>query len=131
MLFRTYEPGKGTNGSLWYDGMFICHTIELPWENNRHSISCISEGMYQLNRCYSEKFGWHISLKNVPERSLIRIHPANNALKELRGCIAPVTQLLGPGIGTESVQAMNRLTGLLFPVLKKGESVYVTIKTES
>ena len=127
-LFRTYTLGKGTNGDLWLDDKFICHTIELPWKNNEPTISCIEEGIYSVVRCYSKKFGWHFSLKNVSGRKFILIHPANNAQEELRGCIAPVTKLLSPGIGSDSKKAMDQLTGLVFPVLKKGEPVYLIIK---
>jgi hypothetical protein len=31
---------------------------------------------------------------DVKNRKLILFHPANNALKELNGCIAPVTKLV-------------------------------------
>jgi hypothetical protein len=128
-LLRTYTPGKGTNGELWYAGTLICHTIELPWLRNEHNISCIPEGQYQVNRCFSTKFGWHLSMRNVPGRKLILMHPANDAMKELRGCIAPVMEVLRPGIGYHSVEAMKKVTDLVFPEFKKGNTVYLTINS--
>ncbi len=127
LLKRTYKTGLPTNGNLFYTGKLICHTIELPWLDNVQNISCIKEGTYVLNRCYSEKFGWHFIIKDVPNRKFIAIHPANDALKELRGCIAPVSDLLRTGIGTDSRKALKLLTDLAFPALKKGETVYLII----
>jgi len=129
LLDRTYKTDLPTNGSLSLNGNHVCYTIELPWKNNEPNVSCIEEGTYLLNRCYSEKFGWHLILKDVRDRKFILIHPANNALEELRGCIAPVTDLLRPGIGTDSKDAMTHLCSLVFPVLKKGEKVYLIISS--
>ncbi|WP_371559569.1 DUF5675 family protein [Flavobacterium sp. Arc2] len=58
---------------------------------NQRWISCIPEGEYVLQKWFSPKFKWHIHLQNVPRRDFILIHPANDAKKELLGCIAPVT----------------------------------------
>lgn len=94
VLTRTYFP-EGTNGKLVHEGTIICHTIELPWKDNLSQVSCIPEGEYFIEKRYSSRFGWHLEVLNVPNRSLILFHPANNALNELRGCIAPVSQHSG------------------------------------
>ena len=99
-LERIYYPG-GTNGNLYLNGAGLCHSIELPWKGNEPRRSCIPEGKYELSKRYSAKFGWHLLVKNVKDRSLVLIHPANNALKELKGCIAPVSFLTGAGRGTK------------------------------
>ena len=58
LLKRTYMAGLPTNGSLSLkDGVHVCYTIELPWLDNRHYVSCIEEGIYALSRCYSKQFG--------------------------------------------------------------------------
>ncbi|WP_238407275.1 DUF5675 family protein, partial [Flavobacterium psychrophilum] len=100
-LLRTYFP-DGTNGKLECEGKFICNTIELPWKNNETKVSCIPEGKYFIKKRYSKKFQWHLEILDVKNRSLILFHPANNALRELNGCIAPVTKLSGPGLGPVS-----------------------------
>ncbi|WP_369818094.1 DUF5675 family protein [Pedobacter sp. R20-19] len=41
-LCRTYLKG-GTNGKIYYQHGLICERIELPWRNNKRSISCIPE----------------------------------------------------------------------------------------
>jgi hypothetical protein len=93
-LKRRYFP-NGTNGQIECEGKVICNTIELLWRNNESSVSCIPEGKYLLKKRYSQKFKWHIEIRNVPNRAAILLHPANNALKELNGCIAPVTKISG------------------------------------
>lgn len=108
---------KGTNSELRYNGKLVCFTIELPYLNNLRSKSCIPEGIYTLSKRYSKKFGWHLLVNQVPDRSLILFHPANNALKELRGCIAPVTNITGEGIGSQSIKAFDKLKALVFPLL--------------
>lgn len=111
---------NATHGKLFLNGDFITHTIELPWRDNRKQISCIPEGTYQLRRRFSAKFKWHYVLLNVPDRSYILIHPANNAQKELQGCIAPVSTVISEGIGTASRKAMQVLLDVLDLHRKKG-----------
>ncbi|MEI8075245.1 MAG: DUF5675 family protein [Bacteroidota bacterium] len=126
-LIRTYYP-EGTNGSLMHGDLLICSSIELPWRENRHQVSCIPEGSYVLVKRYSPHFQWHFELKDVPERDLILIHPANNAELELKGCIAPVTKLVGAGMGLESRMALERLKLLINPAIDKSETVFIHIK---
>ena len=106
-LHRTYFK-EGTNGALFHHGVFMGFAIELPWLENQKMKSCIPEGVYTLKARYSEKFSHHLILENVPGRSLILIHPANDAKKELLGCIAPVTFLSGIGKGTASKPLIPR-----------------------
>jgi hypothetical protein len=130
LLTRTYAPG-GTNGRLFYNGRLLVYTIELMWKNNRAGVSCIPEGQYELKKRFSLKFGWHLLLMNVPGRALILIHPANDAMQELKGCIATVTVLTGPGRGLQSRAALKQLTGLVFEALARKETIFLTIKSDS
>lgn len=127
-LIRTYFP-NGTNGELFYDGKRICYTIELPWLNNKSQISCIPEGRYELEKRYSEKYKHHLQVKAVAKRSYILIHPANDAKKELKGCIAPVSILTAEGKGLRSRIARDKLHAIVYPELDKGNKVFITIKT--
>ena len=124
-LIRTYFP-NGTNGVVLLQ---LCNSIELPWQNNQHQISCVPEGRYELRKRYSPKFGWHLQVMDVPGRDLILMHPANDALKELEGCIAPVSLLTAEGKGSESRVALGKITSLVFPELEKGNKVFITIKS--
>ena len=127
-LIRTYHP-DGTNGEIRYNNARLCHSIELPWLNNRPQLSCIPEGRYELVIRFSHRFQWHLQLKNVKGRDLILIHPANNAKKELRGCIAPVSILASPGKGYKSRMAFELLFGIVFPALDRNEPVFLHIKS--
>lgn len=128
-LIRTYFP-EGTNGSLLHGNMPICSCIELPWRENRHQVSCIPEGRYALVKRYSSHFQWHFELLEVPQRDLILIHPANNAELELKGCIAPVTILVGAGKGLQSRMAFQKLKELTDPIFDQGETLFINIKTK-
>lgn len=121
---------KGTNGTLRLAGQEICKTIELPWRNNQTRVSCIPEGTYKLRKRYSKKFRWHLELLNVRNRHLILIHPANDALKELNGCIAPVSTHTGEGKGAGSRVPFERLKEILYPYLDSGIVVKITIKEQ-
>jgi hypothetical protein len=128
LLSRTYFP-DGTNGKIECEGRFICYTIELPWLDNANQVSCIPEGEYVLRKRYSKKNRWHIEVVDVENRSFILFHPANNAQKELNGCIAPVTQLSGPGLGLESRQAFIKLKSLVYKALERNEAVSLIVQS--
>ena len=127
-LSRTYFP-DGTNGKLECEGKFICNTIELPWKNNETKVSCIPEGKYFIKKRYSFKFHWHLEVIDVKNRKLILFHPANNAIKELNGCIAPVTKISGAGLGLQSRKAFAKLKGLIYGALNSTETVLLIIKS--
>lgn len=126
VLVRTYHA-DGTNGKLYIKDSFQCYTIELPWEDNLPQHSCIPEGRYELKKRCSAKFGQHLLVEHVKDRELILIHPANNALKELRGCIAPVSILSGPGKGLLSRIAFQKVIEKVYGVTGK-EKVFITIQ---
>lgn len=126
-LQRIYGA-KGTNGTITYKGEHICHTIELPDRNNIPRISCIPIGQYKLEKRRYPKHGEQIGIPHVLGREAILIHAANDALKELLGCIAPVTTLTGEGKGDFSGKALAKLKALVYEMWDKGEEVYLVIK---
>lgn len=128
ILTRTYFP-EGTNGMIECEGKLICNTIELTWRNNERRFSCIPEGEYFIAKQYSLKFKWHLLLLDVTNRSFILFHPANNALKELNGCIAPVTKLSGPGLGLLSRKAFTKLKDQVYKVLERKETVLLIVQS--
>jgi len=85
---------EGTFGMLKLACGWTCHTLELPWRENRSRVSCIPAGIYRTVDHVSPKFGRTRWVQNVPERSDILIHAGNLAgdtSKKLRtdvaGCI--------------------------------------------
>ena len=128
VLWRTYHP-SGTNGDILFNGLKLCNSIELPWKNNQQRISCIPEGKYELVKRYSLRFKWHLQLKDVKGRDLILIHPADDAFRELKGCIAPVTTIQSPGKGLKSRSALELIKAIVYPVLDEKKPFYLTIKS--
>ena len=129
-LLRTYYP-MGTNGKILLQGRRISYCIELPWKNNHAQVSCIPEGRYELEKRWSPKFLRHLQVMDVKDRDYILIHPANDALHELRGCIAPVSFLTGPGKGIGSRVALKKLATLVFAALDQSKPVFLTIKKDT
>ena len=128
-LVRTYFP-NGTNGTLWCGSQLICHTIELPWFNNAKNVSCIPEGKYELSKFYSIKFGSVIQVLNVQDRDAILIHPANDASKELRGCIAPVMVHTGIGRGLSSNTALQQMLRIANLSLERQGKLFLFINSK-
>ena len=67
---------------------------------------------------------------NVPGRDLILIHPANDAKKELLGCIAPVTNHTGIGKGSSSRKALEKLKTLVYAALERKEEIKISIQSK-
>lgn len=126
VLKRTYFT-EGTQGVLEWNGTIVCYTIELPWLGNQRRISCIPEGEYILQMRFSPKFKWHLHLMNVLGRDLILIHPANDAKKELLGCIATVTKHTGIGKGSKSRKALEKLKTTVYAAFDRNEEVKISI----
>lgn len=101
-LLRTHTSSHGTFGVIRVLGKdFESYCLELPWHDNRQSVSCIPKGRYKVLWTYSPRFRRNMYLVDaVPGRTGIRIHSANIAgdvLKGLKthlnGCIAPGSKL--------------------------------------
>ena len=105
-LQRSYRDGW-TDGMIFIKGILLCRSIELRWANNERNISCVQEGVYPVAIIQHPKFGECLQVNGVKGRSGILVHVANDAQKELRGCIAPVFSLSGNGKGLHSRLALN------------------------
>lgn len=91
LIDRIDDSGVQTLGKMYVlnegDGIeFSCDSLELPWKDNRRSVSCIPPGEYIVKKRYSPKFGNHFHLTNVKDRSYILIHKGNYHT-DIRGCI--------------------------------------------
>ena len=61
-------------------------TLERPWKGNAPGVSCIPTGEYSVVLCDSPRLGKVYWVKDVPNRSVIRIHWGNIAA-HVQGCI--------------------------------------------
>lgn len=96
-LFRYATGDHGTFGVLHFPGG-VCVTVELPWRENAHDVSCIPVGDYECVFVRSRKYGGVYHVQGVPDRSGILIHSGNLAgdvskgfLSHSHGCILPGT----------------------------------------
>lgn len=86
-LERIAHLDYGTLGQLRI-GDFACWTLELPWRDNEPNVSCIPEGTYEVAPDLEGRWTGYPELQDVPGRTEIIIHPANE-VGEIQGCIAP------------------------------------------
>jgi hypothetical protein len=100
LLISRKEDIEVTTGyAIIFDGdvkLFEFRTIELPWKDNAHNISCIPTGTYNTVKIYSPKRGKCFQLLDVLERDGILIHIGNYAhgVKiDTLGCILPGSKL--------------------------------------
>lgn len=80
--------GDGMITDAYMAPLYQFHTLELPWKNNQRRISCIPAGDYEIEKRYSQKYGWHLHVLDVPGRDFILIHPGNFHT-DILGCILP------------------------------------------
>ncbi len=94
-LQRLVQNSHATYGQITDDeNRLICRTLERPWLNNAHDVSCIPAGEYPAHRVTSPKRGYEVfMLDGVPDRTAIELH-IGNVVAESEGCI-----LLGTGFG--------------------------------
>lgn len=93
VIERAYTD-VATIGKMYMPSGNVFYTIELPWEANKRSVSCIPEGVYTLSKRQSGvvsrtskgrySAGWEVA--NVNGRTFIMIHIANTT-SDIEGCI--------------------------------------------
>ena len=90
LLLRDTFTDESTIGELFLNGERFCDTLELPWLNNKKSVSCIPAGSYKarlrLPRESATRDYIHLIVKDVKNRSYILFHRGNTA-SDTRGCI--------------------------------------------
>ena len=87
-LERVYLPTE-TLGSMYNEaGELLCKTMELPWQQNKRSVSCIPEGLYKVvkQQPKPDRNYPYFRLPFVADRSGILIHKIT-FVKDLKGCI--------------------------------------------
>lgn len=86
LIERFAHTPMGVFGVLSVDG-FECYTVERPWLDNKPRESCIPEGVYRLELGMYNRGGYPAyEIMNVPDRSLIKMHIANN-MNDVIGCV--------------------------------------------
>ena len=92
LLIERYSHGeKQTIGGLYGISdvghcIFECDTLELPWLDNKSNVSCIPVGDYVVKKRYSKKYGWHLHVQDVKNRTYILFH-SGNYYTQILGCV--------------------------------------------
>lgn len=110
-IVRTSYNSSSITGELFVNGKFICHTLELPWQNNQSYISSIPSGKYKAILRYDKNDKWRIQLENVPNRTGVQIHIGNHP-SQIEGCVL---------VGDEVFNADNKI--------EKSAGAYTKLKT--
>jgi hypothetical protein len=105
---RFYLPNSTLGRISNEAGTVICYTIERPYLHNERVISCIPEGLYSCVIEYHDRLKKVYRLLDVPNRSGILIHAANR-VEELKGCIAPVSEITRLTEGSGSMKALQSI----------------------
>ena len=90
LIIRDTFSKISTMGELFINGERFCDTLELPYKNNKRSVSCIPAGEYKVRLRYPRESATrdylHLLVQEVKDRSYILFHRGNTA-KDTRGCI--------------------------------------------
>jgi hypothetical protein len=90
MNVRLIRYHYGLNATLGILKFPVVHqpiyTLELPWRENQHDISCIPVGVYDVIPHNSVDHPGTFEVTNVPNRSSILIHVGNYP-SDFKGCI--------------------------------------------
>lgn len=127
-LHRTHFRA-GTNGMLFHKQHFICFCMEQPLIPNQSDLSCIPDGVYELELCFSLEFGHHLRVLSVPQRCGILVRSWDHSKEISAGAIVPVLRLEGIGKGSSSHEALHKVLMLLEAGKGEGESFFLTVES--
>ena len=87
-LTRLDQTDRETLGHLIDDEeKLLCCTLERPWLDNQHDVSCIPPGVYTCRRVHSPHFGCDVfQICDVPDRANVLIH-WGNFFTDSEGCV--------------------------------------------
>ena len=86
LLRITADPVWGMFGIVRQGNIPFCCSLELPWNANQETVSCIPTGSYTCERFTHKDLGIAYRVLDVPGRSGVLIH-IGNLVKEIKGCI--------------------------------------------
>ena len=130
LILRDTFTEESTLGELFVNGERFCDTLELPYRDNRRSISCIPIGRYKVRMRYPRESATrdylHLLVQDVPNRDYILFHRGNTS-KDTRGCI-----LVGLGSQQDIVNNSTLAMDLLMKEVINlgGENINLIIKNK-
>ena len=129
LLVRSWFTDESTIGTLAIDSKPFCLTLELPWKDNQHGVSCIPEGTYEVAIGWSPDHHMDVPhVLNVPDRDDIEMH-VGNFPKDTKGCI-----LVGAsrGTGPDAIWNSGSTFKAFFAILRDAKDrIEITITKEA
>lgn len=107
-LKRVHDSIWGCFGLLMDADVFLCATLERPWEDNKPNVSRIPAGVYTCKRGVWPTFGLTFEITGVDGRFAILFHKGNFASDSM-GCV-----ILGSGFGMMNGQLALKDSGEAF-----------------
>tara|TARA_R110000787_G_scaffold191208_1_gene302560 strand:- start:133 stop:600 length:468 start_codon:yes stop_codon:yes gene_type:complete len=105
-----------TLGKLYFNGEFLCHTLENAYRDNKRNVSSIPTGLYDVRVRTGAESGSrdyvHLLVKEVPGRSYILFH-IGNTNKDTSGCILTGMERSGKKMITHSLKAHTLLMNVI------------------
>jgi len=105
-----------TLGKLYFNGEFLCHTLENAYKANNRNTSSIPCGLYDVRvRTAAESGNFkyvHLLVEEVPKRSYILFH-IGNTHKDTHGCILTGLGRNGDEMITQSLKAHTLLMNVI------------------
>ena len=105
-----------TLGKLYFNGEFLCHTLENSYKENNRNTSSIPTGLYDVRvRTGAESGNFkyvHLLVEEVPKRSFILLH-VGNTHKDTSGCILTGMDRVGDEMITNSLKAHTLLMNVI------------------
>lgn len=130
VLIRDTFSKESILGKLYLNDEMFCDTLELPYKDNKRSISSIPVGEYNVRLRYPRESATrdyiHLLVKDVKDRNYILFHIGNSA-KDSRGCIL-VGQKRRQDFVSNSIIAMSLLMKEI--VNLGGENIKLIIKNK-
>lgn len=140
-IVRQYYKTQTTGTLTVYDEetgeeVFKCRTLELAWLDNQSNVSCIPEGFYDVVPRTSPKYGSHLHISEVPNRSLILIHYGNYAgsmnpntgRSDIRGCVLVGEKLID--INGDSIADITNSRNTMKKLMKSAPDGFVLEVTQ-
>jgi hypothetical protein len=102
ILQRLTDDGSQTFGVIIKNNKPVFVTLEPPWKNNQHDISCIPAVTYQCLKIFSNRFQKMLfEIQNVPDRGYVEMH-IGNKVQDTHGCV-----LLGTAYSVSECAIVN------------------------
>lgn len=136
ILVRKYIKSFYTIGVLSLDGCRLCNILEPPVYGTHHGVTAIPFGTYEIDldtvspkfkdRVWAKPYGGKVpTLKDVPGRSRILLHPGNT-VDNTDGCLLPGWNR-EVGKVLDSQITFHKLMGIMLEAKSQGITTYIKI----